>query len=196
MHNSGETDRLVRFVQLAGQWSSQQKGSRVTGTPERFSLRKLVLEVAEHHRALAKRKEILINQTISPSDCQIYADEHELRIALENLLDNALKFSPRFEAVEVILSPTGENYEIRVQDEGPGVPEDQRSLIFERFVSIPRRTDPEEGERGNLSGASAGSGLGLSIARALVEKNGGTLECERPPEGHGALFVCRFRTEP
>ena len=79
-------------------------------------------------------------------------------------------------------------------DEGPGVPPDQRELIFQLFVSIPRPT-PEQFRRGSLTGTTASTGLGLWIARMLVQNNGGTLKCGSGPKG-GALFVCRFAAGP
>lgn len=103
--------------------------------------------------------------------------------ALGNLVDNALSFSPPGGLVEVGATRVGGDVQVHVEDEGPGVPPDARGRIFERF-----HTDrPEEDAFGRHSG------LGLSIARAIVEGHGGTIEVgERGDRRRGARFTVRL----
>ena len=104
---------------------------------------------------------------------------HSLRI-LTNLIDNALKFSPVDESVEVRAGVEQGSLVIRVADRGPGVPLDQRDLIFAPFYRAP-----------GASTAASSAGLGLSIARRLAEAQSGALACvERP--GGGSVFELRL----
>jgi two-component system sensor histidine kinase MprB len=99
--------------------------------------------------------------------------------AVANLLDNAAKYSPPGAAVEVRLR----DGELTVRDHGPGIPEQERALVFERFY---RAADA----RGR-----PGSGLGLAIVRQVVESHGGTVEAE-DARGGGALLRMRLSGIP
>ena len=104
---------------------------------------------------------------------------HSLRI-LTNLVDNALKFSPVDEPVEVRAGVEDGSLVIRVADRGPGIPRDQRDLIFTPFYRAPDAT-----------GGTSSAGLGLSISRRLAEAQLGELVClERA--GGGAVFELRL----
>ena len=95
---------------------------------------------------------------------------------LTNLIENAVKYSPEGDEVEVQARPENGVVLIQVTDNGPGVPRDQQRLIFEKFG------------RADVPGASKpGSGLGLFIARSIAEAHGGTLEVHTRPHG-GAAF--------
>lgn len=93
---------------------------------------------------------------------------------LANLLSNAAKFSPEDEPIEVQLSKRGDTIQVSVMDRGPGIPEEDRERIFERF------------SRGRTAGAD-GTGLGLYITRQLVHSQGGELVLECPKDG-GCVF--------
>ena len=90
-----------------------------------------------------------------------------------NLLDNALKHAPPGSAVTVSAEPAGHETVVRVRDEGPGVPPEALERVFDRFF----RADPARDR------ASGGSGLGLSIARALIVQHGGRIWMESPRPG-------------
>ncbi len=96
---------------------------------------------------------------------------------LTNLIDNAVKYSAEGDAVEVSARRKDSGVCITVSDRGPGIPEDQQRLIFEKFG----RADVE----GN---AKPGSGLGLFIARSIAEAHGGTLEVQSRRSG-GVTFT-------
>jgi two-component system sensor histidine kinase ChvG len=113
----------------------------------------------------------------------IMGEEARLARVVDNIVDNAISFSPPGGLVEIVAADTGEDVIVSVEDEGPGVPLDAREAIFNRFHSI----RPE----GEAFGRH--SGLGLAIARAIVEGHDGSIIAEDRHGGRGgARFVIRF----
>ena len=112
----------------------------------------------------------------------IMGDESRLARMLGNLVDNAVSFSPPGGLVEIGAVRVGDEVQIYVQDEGPGVPVEAREAIFNRFHSI--RPEEDFGRH---------SGLGLAIAKAIVEAHDGRIEIEDRQDGKpGARFVVHF----
>jgi two-component system, OmpR family, sensor histidine kinase ChvG len=112
----------------------------------------------------------------------IQGEESRLARLIDNLVDNALSFSPPGGTVEVRASRVGEGVLLTVEDSGPGVPGEAREAIFNRFHSI--RPEADFGRH---------SGLGLAIARAIVDGHGGRIEVEDRRDGRqGARFVVTF----
>ncbi len=109
-------------------------------------------------------------------------DAERLRQVVANLLDNAIKYSPRGSPVEVRARAANEHVSVWVRDRGPGVPVEQQTLIFEKF--------------GRAGGnAKPGTGLGLFIARSIAEAHGGSVQVESTPGG-GATFLLVLPTAP
>jgi len=135
----------------------------------------LVREVVEDHRHFAQERGQQIELTCADG-VTIVADGSRLRRALGNLVDNALKFAPERTAVVVRTGRSESSFCVSVTDHGPGVDREERDRIFEKF------------SRGRRTVATAGAGLGLSIARSLAELHGGSLTYEDAPGG-GATFV-------
>jgi two-component system OmpR family sensor kinase len=100
----------------------------------------------------------------------VMANDHELRAMLNNLIDNALRYSPPGAKVDVDLVTHGGQATLTVSDNGPGIPKDQRERVLQRFV----RLHP---------GDTTGSGLGLSIVKGIVDACGGELQLKDSPEG-------------
>jgi two-component system OmpR family sensor kinase len=105
----------------------------------------------------------------------VHGDATGLERVLDNLLDNALRFAPAGSAVDVSATRERGRARIAVADRGPGVPASERVRVFERFHRAP-------GSRG------PGAGLGLAIARAVVDAHGGSISVAETPGG-GATFV-------
>lgn len=113
----------------------------------------------------------------------VRGDEFRLARVVENLLDNAVSFSPGGGLVQITATRIGDEVIVRVEDEGPGVPEELKDSIFRRFTSVRPDMEREEGH----------SGLGLAIARAIAEAHGGRLEVETRAEREaGAAFILRL----
>jgi len=102
----------------------------------------------------------------APLQCR----SNEIRRAVRNLIENAVSYGKK---ADVALQETPEAYEIVVEDEGPGIPEQDRSRVFEPFVRL-------EGSRNADTG---GSGLGLTLVKAIAEGHGGTVVLEDRPKG-------------
>ena len=112
----------------------------------------------------------------------ILGDESRLARLIDNLVDNAISFSPAGGLVEIRAAAVGGDVFVSIEDEGPGVPSDAREAIFNRFHSI--RPEEDFGRH---------SGLGLAIAKAIVEGHGGAILVEDRHDGRaGARFVVQF----
>jgi CheY-like chemotaxis protein/anti-sigma regulatory factor (Ser/Thr protein kinase) len=114
---------------------------------------------------------------------RIHADPNRLQQVLWNLLTNAIKFTPKAGRVDVHLAQVDQQVEVRVSDTGDGIAADLLPHVFERF---------RQGDRRAAGGHHQGLGLGLAIARQLVDLHGGTLSAESGGEGHGATFILRL----
>jgi two-component system sensor histidine kinase ChvG len=110
----------------------------------------------------------------------VRGDEFRLARIIENLLDNAVSFSPDRGLVQITATRSGDEVIVRVEDQGPGVPLELGEEIFRRFTSVRPEGDRTEGH----------SGLGLAIARAIADGHGGRLEVEtRDQRPAGAAFI-------
>ena len=117
----------------------------------------------------------------------VLGDGSRLTRVVENLVDNAISFSPDNGLVQIAATRDGDHVLVRVDDEGPGVPRAAREAIFNRFHSI----RPE----GEAFGRH--SGLGLAIAKAIVEAHNGTIDVEdRDDDSSGARFLIRLPVAP
>jgi signal transduction histidine kinase len=97
---------------------------------------------------------------------------------LLNLLDNAVKYTPEGGEIQLVLASQNGNVRITVHDTGIGIPENDQTRIFDRFYRVDKAR----------SRALGGAGLGLSIARWIVEAHAGTIQVESTP-GSGSTFI-------
>ncbi len=105
-------------------------------------------------------------------------DERQWQQLVFQLVDNAVKFTPSGGDVRIAGRVIGDEFELRVEDSGPGVPADDRSTIFEKFTQL----------SDHLTEKPAGAGIGLAVCRAIAERSGGHVWCEDSALG-GAAFV-------
>jgi signal transduction histidine kinase len=142
---------------------------------EKADLHAICAEVAEFAAplALAQGKNI----ALSGSDAAVWVNGNPemLSRAIRNLVENAINYSPPGTTVEIVVEDSGM---VRVLDEGPGIKEDERELIFQRFWRRDRRR-------------TEGAGLGLSIVRRIADTHAATISVENRPTG-GATFSLRF----
>jgi two-component system, OmpR family, sensor kinase len=142
-------------------------------------------EVLVRARSLAVSKNITLNSAIEP-DLPIQADEGLLQRMLLNLVDNAIKYSSSGSAVTLACRREAERYVISVSDNGPGIPVDLQSQVFDRFFRVDKA-------RSRADGDSSGAGLGLSIARWIAEAHRGqlVLTCS---DNSGSTFTATLPT--
>jgi len=149
---------------------------------ERINLQQTIERALEMVRELALAKNAAITRHLPITPIDLDADPVRLAQVLVNLLTNALKFSPNGGTVEVSAVVENEMAAVRVRDHGSGIPRELLPHIFDRFVQSQRSLQIPEG----------GLGLGLTVARQLVEEHRGTLEAFSEGEGQGAELVLRL----
>jgi signal transduction histidine kinase len=153
--------------------------------PEAVHLNEAVAETFALQTPLSQTRQVLLENLVSPGLPAIQADRRLLAQTLQNLIDNALKFTPAGGRVRVSAALEGEGAEkgivIAVQDSGPGIPAELQPQLFQKFV-----TGKHERK---------GSGLGLAFCRLAVEAHGGRIWLENSPEP-GALFKLRLPCPP
>ena len=107
----------------------------------------------------------------------VRGDRVRLRQIVQNLIDNAVKYSPTGAQVRVVAATDDGHVRVAVEDDGPGIPVADQKLIFEKF-----------GRATVDGGTKPGTGLGLFIARSIAEAHGGSLEVDSAP-AHGSIFT-------
>lgn len=155
---------------------SQIEAGRMSLDLEVISLSAFLRDAIECQTMLADAKGTrVVLETIPPGE--VRADPLRLRRVMDNLLSNAVKYSPRGSTVMVSAWRTPMNWQVSVQDEGPGIPPDERAKLFQDYTRLSLR--PTAGERS--------TGLGLAISRQIVEAHGGQIGVEPGPE-RGSVF--------
>ena len=175
-----EVQRLIELVKNLLAFSTP---SPVPLRIEPVFLAPLVEDVVDTFRPLAEAGgATIVARTAEP--VRVKADVDGLRRVLVNLLDNAVKYGPSGQTVEVMVGERDGWGVLVVSDEGPGVPSSDKERIWESFERLER----------DQSGPTAGSGIGLSIVRRLVQQMGGTVVVNEA-EGGGARFEVRLPAE-
>lgn len=134
-------------------------------------LNRLLGDVGDSFASRADQSEVEFSLSLPEEPLTVRADESQLRQAVGNLVDNAIKFTPRGGQVKVSLRREGRRTVTTVDDTGVGVPEADLPHLFERF------------HRGQNASRHAGSGLGLAIVKAIVMAHGGEVTGENSASG-------------
>ena len=113
---------------------------------------------------LAWKKKIKLDYQVPDEPCLSMVDKKRMEQVVINILSNAIKFSPEGEKIEIRLLREGDFWKVQIDDKGPGIPEDEQEMVFKKFF-----------HRSNDTKADAGMGLGLAIAKGIVEAHGGTI---------------------
>jgi signal transduction histidine kinase len=150
---------------------------------ERLDWSALCRRIVERFAARAKDAAITISWRGVDRAAWVNADGRRLEQVLENLLLNALRYVPRGGVVEVSVEDAAAGHVLRVEDDGPGIPEDDLPHVFDRFY----RADP--------SRTDGGSGLGLAIVKEIVARHGGRIFAANQ-EGGGAAFQVELPAVP
>jgi signal transduction histidine kinase/CheY-like chemotaxis protein len=137
----------------------------------------LVREVAEANRPLAARKEQTITVSAPPEHTAM-CDADRIREAIDNLISNAIKYSPIGGAIDIIVTQEAGNIVVQVKDQGAGLSPEDISRLFGRFQRLSAK--PTAGE--------TSTGLGLSIVKRIVDLHGGRITVESAGHAKGAIF--------
>ncbi len=129
--------------------------------PTRVDIGKLLTSVIDDLRPLAAERRIRVTASAS-SDCIVAGNEDSLRILFSNLVDNAIRYTPEGGTVNAAVRRDGADVEATLEDNGPGIPEDERARVFDRFYRGPTAT-------------ATGTGLGLAIVSQVVEMHRGSV---------------------
>jgi signal transduction histidine kinase len=172
-----ETRRLHEMVENLLDFGRLESG-RHTYHMEETSAVELARRVVGEFRDRGTNRLELAGETFERADWRIQGDRQALSLALRNLLDNAIKYSPESTVVEIGIERRNGFAGISVQDYGAGIPKDEQRAVFRKFVR----------------GAAArslnvkGTGIGLTMADQIVRAHGGHLELASEP-GHGTRFT-------
>lgn len=145
--------------------------------PELLNLSTVLNTLIKQYQSLADKKNILI-QYMAPPSTPIYADKVYLTRIFENLVSNAIKFSPADKHIFVTIADHEGEIEITVKDEGPGINKEDQLKLYQKFQRLAARP----------TGGESSTGLGLSIVKTMVGKMDGKIQCESEEE-KGAKFI-------
>jgi len=149
--------------------------------PEIVNLVELASRTAHDYREASQRKSLELRTQFSSETITVVADRSALSQVLDNLVSNAVKFSPPRSEITIGVRVTKESVECFVQDRGPGFTAEDKARMFRRYGRLSARP----------TGGEPSTGLGLSIVKKLVEAMKGELVCESAP-GEGATFTVRL----
>jgi signal transduction histidine kinase len=144
---------------------------------EKVDLGELIAHVVDSVMPLAQAKNLALTSELEKSPVMVNIDKEKFRQVIQNLIDNAIKYTPTG-FVKVVLKNEGGQATIKVSDSGLGIPASLIPFLFEEFIRDER-----------VKKEIRGTGLGLYIARKITEAHGGKLSAESPGEGKGSIFT-------
>lgn len=182
-----ETGKIVALLLAANERMIRQANQLLSlerAGPDRLArtrlapldLADIVAEAVQPFVEQAARKDIDLGFDLAPG--LVAGDRHMLRDLVDNLVDNALRYTPDGGRVTVEVRATEEDVLFAVEDSGPGIPPEKRAQVFQRFVRLDQH--------------SSGSGLGLAIVRDIAALHGAQVALDSGPGGQGARFTVRF----
>src|SRR5216684_6027118 len=154
---------------------SKIEAGRMEISREDLSVETIFGEVESALRPLAEKKTQTLSSSTEPG-LRVHADATRFKQVLMNLAGNAIKFTPEGGRIELAAHQVDDEVQVKVRDNGPGIPPEEQKRIFEAFYRLRKSGEGVEG-----------TGLGLAITESLVKLQGGSLGLESEP-GHGSCF--------
>jgi signal transduction histidine kinase len=176
---SYEVDRMVNITNdLLALVKVDQREQSLNIAPT--DINALVEDILKRLSPLAEQKKVvLLYEEVRP--VQIDADEIKLALAISNIVENGIKYTPRGGTVKVVVDSDHQNAYITIQDTGIGIPEEEQDKIFNRFYRVDKTRDRDTG----------GTGLGLAISRSTVLLHNGSIRITSKTE-EGSVFILRI----
>ncbi len=175
-------EEILRLGRLVGNLEelNRAEASRLNLKKEKTNLKALVERTISQFQPRYLDKDVELTVSLPEQSIELTVDQDKISQVLNNLLSNALKFTPKGGSVEVAARRKGREVEISVRDTGTGISEKDLPFIFERFF-----------RGGNGENRAKGSGIGLTIAKELTEAHGGKIEV-KSELNHGTEFTLRL----
>jgi signal transduction histidine kinase len=150
---------------------------------EKVSIRTILIDLQAQFKEEIVRKNLVVVESFDYQDCEVYADRNLILQVFQNILSNAVKFSPADKRIFITVTSSKDNLftEIRIKDEGPGFTESDKEKLFQKFARLSARP----------TGGEDSTGLGLSIVKKMVEMMNGTVILESE-NGKGSEFIISF----
>jgi signal transduction histidine kinase len=172
-----QIDKVVRLVSDLLDVSRLETGT-LPLNPTEVDVANIARDVVERLQVVAEGRQLSVQ---APESAPAVADRDRVEQVLTNLISNAIRYSPEGTPVEIAVQPRPESIQLSVRDHGIGIPRDQQQRIFDRFTRV------------NGDDGGAGIGLGLAIAKAIVEQHGGRIWVESTGKrGEGSTFHVRL----
>ena len=168
VHNSIE--KLSRLIDQLFEYSKLE-AKQIVPQKEPFAIRDLVQDVFENYQQLAQQKEIKLELKCDTNLPLVFADVGLVERVLQNLIDNALKFTPHSGTITIEMKASDKNVSVSVKDTGYGIPESEIGEIFERYKQA--KAEPKK--------TKEGAGLGLAIAKKIVELHDSAIQVISKP---------------
>lgn len=171
-------ERLTRLMEQMLALAREEASAGAKPAPHPVALRALAQEVVVSLAMLATDKDIDLGFAAGP-EVEVPGDPSALRALIQNLVENAIKYTPRAGTVDVSVGVSDGGPWLAVEDSGPGIAAAERERVFSRFYRVP----------GN---DATGSGLGLAIVRTVAQAHGARVALETSPSHRGLRVVVRF----
>jgi len=176
-----QTQQLISLVDELHEMA-QAESHQLMMDRQPTDLAELAARVIESFQPLAASREVRLEMSAVDGPQVREVDADRIRQVLQNLLNNALRYTPAGGQVTVSVASVDPWVELRVADNGAGIAPEHLAHIFDRFYTA----DPSRNRD------YTGSGLGLAIAKAIVEAHGGQIEAHSPGKDQGTMFIIRL----
>lgn len=169
-------DRLSKLINQLFEYSKLE-AEQITPVKEPFSITELSHDLIAKFKVIAEQKQIELHIENPKENCLVFADVSLVERVLQNLIENAIKYTQPKGKVTLSLTKKGKNVEINITDTGTGIPVNEQPFIFDRYKQV------------NENAKKQGSGLGLAIVKKIMELHDTTITVlSKPKEGSSFIF--------